>query len=54
MADLGDYEVDLRNCIFKECKGDLIELEAFNSITWITIVYRCTKCGEEFTMKIET
>ena len=54
MADLGEYEIDLLHCIYKDCKGDVIELEAFTSLTWITVVYRCTQCGREYTMKIET
>jgi hypothetical protein len=54
MAELGEYEVELNHCIYKDCRGDLIELEAFASVNWITVVYRCTKCGHEFTMKIET
>jgi len=54
MAALGEYEIDLSHCIYADCKGDLVELEAFTSLNWITVVYRCTNCGREFTVKIET
>ena len=52
--DLGEYEIELHQCIWKDCKGDLVEVEAFASFNWITVVYRCTVCGREFTVKIET
>ncbi|MDB5035999.1 MAG: hypothetical protein JWQ98_3240 [Chlorobi bacterium] len=54
MADIGEYDVELSHCIWKDCKGELVELEAYSSVNWITIVYRCTHCGREFTVKIET
>ena len=54
MADLGDYEVELSHCIYADCKGDIVELEAFATLNWVTVVYRCTNCGREFTVKIET
>jgi hypothetical protein len=54
MNDLDDYEVELACCIWKDCKGDLVELEAFALNNWITVVYRCTQCNREFSVKIET
>jgi hypothetical protein len=51
---LGEYEVDLRHCIWRDCKGDLLELEAYAAFNWVTVSYKCTRCGREFTMKIET
>ena len=51
---LGEFEVDLERCIWKECKGDLVELEAFAQFNWVTVAYRCTVCGRDFTVKIET
>ena len=53
-SGLGEFEVDLTCCIWKECKGDLVELEAFAQFNWVTVAYRCTSCGRDFTMKIET
>jgi hypothetical protein len=51
---LGEFEVDLRNCIWKDCKGDLIELEAYAQFNWLAVSYKCTVCEREFTVKIET
>lgn len=53
-GDLGEFEVDLEHCIWRDCKGDLLELEAFAQFNWITVAYRCTNCGRDFTVKIET
>jgi hypothetical protein len=53
-SDLGEFEVDLRHCIWRSCKGDLLELEAYSSFNWVMVSYKCTHCGREFTMKIET
>jgi hypothetical protein len=52
--DLGEFEIDLQHCIWKECKGDLVELESFAQFNWVTAAYRCTSCGRDFTIKIET
>ena len=51
---LGEFEVDLQHCIWKDCKGDLLELHSYAAFNWISAGYRCTHCGREFTMKIET
>lgn len=53
-SDLGEFEVDIEHCIWRACKGDLVELEAFAQFNWITVAYRCTSCGRDFTVKIET
>ncbi|MBC8144549.1 MAG: hypothetical protein H7X80_03120, partial [bacterium] len=34
---LGEFEVDLQRCIWKECKGDLLELDAFAQFNWLTV-----------------
>ena len=54
MDDLGEYDIELDRCIWKDCKGDLIELESGASINWVMVVYQCTRCGRQFTVKIET
>jgi hypothetical protein len=54
MEDMGEYEIELNHCIWKECKGDLLELESGTSINWVMVVYQCTRCGRQFTVKIET
>ncbi len=52
--ELSEFEIDLEHCIWKDCKGDLIELHSYAAFNWVTAGYRCTHCGREFTMKIET
>jgi hypothetical protein len=54
MEDMGEYEIELERCIWKDCKGDLIELESGTTINWVMVVYQCTRCGRQFTVKIET
>lgn len=53
-SNLGEFEIELQRCIWKECKGNLIEVQAYAAFNWITVDYRCAKCGREFTLKIET
>lgn len=47
------FDVELRQCIYKDCGGELFELMYDESNNWITIVYKCAKCGRDFTVKIE-
>jgi hypothetical protein len=54
MEDMGEYEIELERCIWKDCKGDLLELEGGTTINWVMVVYQCTRCGRQFTVKIET
>ncbi len=47
------FDVELCRCIYKDCGGELFELMYDESNNWITIVYKCAKCGRDFTVKIE-
>ena len=47
------YDIELTKCIHPECKGELVELMYGETYNWITGVYKCAKCGREFTMKLE-
>jgi hypothetical protein len=47
------YDVDLRQCIYKDCRGELFELMYDETINWITIIYKCAQCARDFTVKIE-
>jgi len=47
------YDVDISHCIFKDCGGDVYELMYDETINWITVVYKCARCGRDFTVKIE-
>ena len=47
------YDVELCRCIHKDCGGEVYELAYDESVNWITVVYKCAKCGRDFTMKIE-
>ncbi len=47
------YDVEIEKCIYPECGGELYELMYDESNNWITIVYKCSKCGRDFTVKIE-
>ncbi len=52
--EMGEYEIDIEHCIWKDCKGDLVQLEAFARFNWVTVSYHCTRCHRDFTIKIET
>jgi len=47
-------EIELTKCVRIECKGDLVELESYEHFNWVTAVYKCTACGCEFSVKVET
>ena len=47
------YDVELCRCIHKDCGGEVYELAYDESVNWITAVYKCAKCGRDFTVKIE-
>jgi hypothetical protein len=47
------YDVELRHCIYKDCDGEVIEQMYDETLNWITIDFKCAKCGREYTMKIE-
>jgi hypothetical protein len=48
------YQVDIQKCIDKKCNGEVYEIEYMERFNWITAVYKCSKCGREFTVKIES
>jgi hypothetical protein len=47
------YDVDISHCIFSGCGGEVYELMYDETINWITVVYKCSRCGRDFTVKIE-
>lgn len=47
------YDVELTKCIYKDCGGELYELAYDELNNWITVVYKCSNCGRDFTVKIE-
>ena len=47
------YQIDIRACIFPQCNGEVYELDYLEAINWITAVFKCAKCSNEFTVKIE-
>lgn len=47
------YYIDMSHCIHPECDGELYEVMYDESINWITVVYKCTGCGADFTVKVE-
>jgi hypothetical protein len=47
------FDVELTRCIYKDCGGEVYELVYDELNNWITIVYKCSKCGRDFTVKIE-
>ncbi|MDP4219808.1 MAG: hypothetical protein Q8896_05170 [Bacteroidota bacterium] len=51
--DSRKYDVELCRCIHKDCGGEVYELAYDESVNWITAVYKCGKCGRDFTVKIE-
>jgi hypothetical protein len=48
------YRLDLKRCIVQECGGELAELSYYERNNWVTVEYKCNKCGREFTVKVES
>jgi len=48
-----DYILDLRRCIIRSCDGELAEMSYYERNNWVTVEYKCTRCGKEFTVKVE-
>ena len=47
------FRLDLKRCVVQECGGELAELSYYERNNWVTVEYKCDKCGREFTVKIE-
>lgn len=47
------YRLDLKRCVIQSCGGELAELSYYERNNWVTIEYKCEKCGREFTVKVE-
>lgn len=47
------YRLDLKRCVVQSCGGELAELSYYERNNWVTIEYKCNKCGREFTVKVE-
>jgi len=47
------YKLDLKRCIVETCGGELAEVSYYERNNWVTVEYKCNKCGREFTVKIE-
>ncbi len=47
------YRLDLKRCIVQSCDGELAELSYYERNNWVTIEYKCNRCGREFTVKVE-
>jgi transposase-like protein len=47
------FDVLIEKCIYPDCSGELYELLYDETNNWITVVYKCSRCGREFTVKIE-
>ena len=47
------FDIQIVKCIHPDCGGELYELMYDESINWITGIYKCSRCGRDFTVKIE-
>ena len=45
--------IDIRKCIDPACEGEVYEIEWYEHVNWVTAVFKCGRCGKEFTVKIE-
>jgi hypothetical protein len=48
-----NFRVDIHACIDPTCSGEVHELEYYELNNWVTAVFRCVRCGREFTVKLE-
>ena len=47
------YRLDLKRCVVQSCGGELAEISYYERNNWVTVEYKCNRCGREFTVKIE-
>jgi hypothetical protein len=47
------YRLDLKGCPVAACGGERAELSYYERNNWVTVEYKCNKCGKEFTVKVE-
>lgn len=48
------YRLDLKRCVVQACDGELAELSYYERNNWVTVEYKCNRCGREFTVKVES
>jgi len=48
------FQLDIRSCIDPNCTGEVYEVEYMEQFNWITAEFKCSVCGKEFTVKVET
>jgi hypothetical protein len=48
------HRLDLKRCVVQSSGGELAEISYYERNNWVTIEYRCAKCGRRFTVKVET
>ncbi len=47
------YRLDLKRCVVRSCGGQLSEVNYYERNNWVTVEYKCNKCGGDFTVKVE-
>ncbi len=47
------YRIDLKRCLVQTCGGELAELSYYERNNWVTVEFKCNKCGRAFTVKVE-
>lgn len=47
------YRLELKRCVVLACEGELREVSYYERNNWVTVEYKCNKCGREFTVKVE-
>lgn len=47
------YKLDLKQCPIAACGGELAEMSYYERNNWVTVEYKCNKCGRQFTVKVE-
>jgi hypothetical protein len=47
------FRLDLKRCVVQTCGGEMTEVSYYERNNWVTIEYRCNRCGREFTVKVE-
>ena len=48
------YRLDIKECIFRACGGEIAELNYYERNNWVTVEYQCARCGKKFVVKVET
>jgi hypothetical protein len=47
------YTIGLRECVVRDCDGELAEISYYERNNWVTVEFECNRCRKRFVVKVE-